>query len=162
MCTYILVRSRVRSTLRSKRQVFFFNFMPFHVSPMSSLPTSPFTILEPQYPWIDEFYVVQERRVTDCKAPKCEMAGRAHNASNIYEYIFERLSHVILFSKELTCWLGRLSIVSTLFFFTFWTAVKYFIFIIKFQEKFRDRRIWNFVTDPFTSYTKAFKEERLF
>ena len=33
-------------------------------------PTSPFTILEPQNPWIDEFYIVQERRVTDFKALK--------------------------------------------------------------------------------------------
>ena len=35
-----------------------------------SYPTSPFTIFEPQNPWIDEFYVVQERRATDLKAPK--------------------------------------------------------------------------------------------
>ena len=27
-------------------------------------PTSPFTILEPENPWIDEFYVAQERRAT--------------------------------------------------------------------------------------------------
>ena len=33
-------------------------------------PTSPFTIQEPQYPWIEEFYVVQKRRATDLKAPK--------------------------------------------------------------------------------------------
>ena len=30
---------------------------------------SPFQILEPQSPWIDEFYVVQERRATGFKAP---------------------------------------------------------------------------------------------
>ena len=36
----------------------------------SDCPTSPFTILEPQNPWIDEFYVVQKRRATDFKAPK--------------------------------------------------------------------------------------------
>ena len=33
-------------------------------------PTSPFTLLEPQSPWIGEFYVVRERRETDFKAPK--------------------------------------------------------------------------------------------
>ena len=33
-------------------------------------PTSPFTILEPQDQDIVEFYVVQERRATDFKAPK--------------------------------------------------------------------------------------------
>ena len=34
-----------------------------------SCPTSPFTILEPQNPWIGEFYVVQERRAMDFRAP---------------------------------------------------------------------------------------------
>ena len=33
-------------------------------------PTSPFTILEPQIRWIDEFYKVWERRLTDFEAPK--------------------------------------------------------------------------------------------
>ena len=33
-------------------------------------PTRPFTIREPQNPWFDEFYLVQEVRVTDFKAPK--------------------------------------------------------------------------------------------
>ena len=33
-------------------------------------PTSPFTILETQNPWIDEFYVVQEHRATNFKALK--------------------------------------------------------------------------------------------
>ena len=33
-------------------------------------PTSPFTILEPQNPWIGEFYAVQERRATDKKGSK--------------------------------------------------------------------------------------------
>ena len=33
-------------------------------------PTNPFAILEPQNPWIDEFYVVQERHATDFKAPR--------------------------------------------------------------------------------------------
>ena len=33
-------------------------------------PTSPFTIWEPQDPWIDEFLVVYERRATDLKASK--------------------------------------------------------------------------------------------
>ena len=33
-------------------------------------PASPVTILEPQNPWIDEFYVVQESVTTDSKAPK--------------------------------------------------------------------------------------------
>ena len=33
-------------------------------------PTSPFIILEPENPWIDEFYVVPESRATDFKAPK--------------------------------------------------------------------------------------------
>ena len=33
-------------------------------------PTSPFPILEPQNPWIDEFYLVQKRHLTDLKAPK--------------------------------------------------------------------------------------------
>lgn len=33
-------------------------------------PTIPFTILEPQNPWIDVFYELQERRATYYKAPK--------------------------------------------------------------------------------------------
>ena len=33
-------------------------------------PTGPFTILEPQNPWVGEFHVVGERRTTDFKAPK--------------------------------------------------------------------------------------------
>ena len=33
-------------------------------------PTSPFTILEPHNPRIDEFHVIQERRASDFKAPK--------------------------------------------------------------------------------------------
>ena len=33
-------------------------------------PTNPFAILEPQNPWIDDFYVVQERHATDFKAPR--------------------------------------------------------------------------------------------
>ena len=38
---------------------------------MDTYPTSPFPILEPENPWIDEFYVVQEeRRATDFKASK--------------------------------------------------------------------------------------------
>ena len=32
------------------------------------VPTSPFTILDPQNPWIDKFVEVQERRATDFKA----------------------------------------------------------------------------------------------
>ena len=32
--------------------------------------TSPITILEPQNPWIDQFYAVGERRATDFKALK--------------------------------------------------------------------------------------------
>ena len=35
-----------------------------------SYPTNPFSILEPQDQEIGEFYVVQERRATDLKAPK--------------------------------------------------------------------------------------------
>ena len=34
------------------------------------IPTSPFTILEPQDQGIGEFYVVQKRRATDFEAPK--------------------------------------------------------------------------------------------
>ena len=33
-------------------------------------PTNPFTILEPHDQEIDEFYLVQERRVTNFEAPK--------------------------------------------------------------------------------------------
>ena len=33
-------------------------------------PASPFAILKPQNPWIDEFYVVQESRAEDFKAQK--------------------------------------------------------------------------------------------
>ena len=32
--------------------------------------TSPLTISEPQNPWIDEFYVVEERRATILTAPE--------------------------------------------------------------------------------------------
>ena len=35
-----------------------------------NFPTSLFTVLEPQNPWIDEFYVVQERLATNFKASK--------------------------------------------------------------------------------------------
>ena len=37
---------------------------------MMPYTTSPFTILKPLNPRIDEFYVVQERRTADFKAPK--------------------------------------------------------------------------------------------
>ena len=33
-------------------------------------PMSPYPIWELRNPWIDEFYVVQERRATEFKAPK--------------------------------------------------------------------------------------------
>ena len=35
-------------------------------------PTSPFPILEPPNPWIDKFYLVQERRKTGFEAPKLQ------------------------------------------------------------------------------------------
>ena len=38
-------------------------------------PTNPFTILEPQDQEIGEFYVVQERHMTDFKAPKLWMGS---------------------------------------------------------------------------------------
>ena len=34
------------------------------------IPTSPFTVLEPQNLWIDEYYVAQKRRSMGFKAPK--------------------------------------------------------------------------------------------
>ena len=37
---------------------------------ISMSPTSPFAILQPQYLWIGELYVVQDRRSTDFKASK--------------------------------------------------------------------------------------------
>ena len=47
---------------------------------LTYLPTSSFPILEPQNPWIDKFYVVQQRRATDFKAPKLwkGSSGSAH------------------------------------------------------------------------------------
>ena len=47
-------------------------------------PTSPFTILEPQNPWIDEFYVVRERRTTDFEHPKLGKgsSGRKQQTTN--------------------------------------------------------------------------------
>ena len=33
-------------------------------------PTGPSTVLDIRNPWIDQHYVVQERRTTDFKAPK--------------------------------------------------------------------------------------------
>ena len=54
---------------------------------LSLFPTSPFTILDPQNPWIDEFYiVVQERRGTDCKAPKLWQARRVELPSYLTGY----------------------------------------------------------------------------
>ena len=45
-----------------------------------SYPTSPFPILEPQNPWIDEFDLVREHRATDFKAPKL----RKGSSTNYY------------------------------------------------------------------------------
>ena len=47
-------------------------------------PTSPFTILEPQNPWIDEFYVVQERRTTDFKALKLRKGSSGNRPFHIF------------------------------------------------------------------------------
>ena len=48
-------------------------------------PTSHFTILEPQNPWIDEFYVVQERCTTDSilKLQKWRRSRRGGNAKSL-------------------------------------------------------------------------------
>ena len=56
------------------------NASQFQVSPkniaweipslMDSCPTGPFTNLEPQNAWIDDFIAIQERLVTDFKSPK--------------------------------------------------------------------------------------------
>ena len=40
-----------------------------------NIPTSPFTILEPQNPWIDEFYVVPERPAADFIALKLQKSS---------------------------------------------------------------------------------------
>ena len=45
------------------------------------VPTSPFTILEPQNPGIDKFYVIQERRTTDFRAAKL---GKGSSGSAAY------------------------------------------------------------------------------
>ena len=46
-------------------------------------PTSPFTILEPQNPWIRQFHELQERQATDFKAPKLwkGSSGGRHTAA---------------------------------------------------------------------------------
>ena len=51
------------------------------------LPTSPFTVLELQNPWIDEFYVVQERRATDFKVPK-SWKGSSSRCRFLYSSIY--------------------------------------------------------------------------
>ena len=42
-------------------------------------PTSPFPISEPPNPWIDDFFVVKERRATDFKLQNCERARRVES-----------------------------------------------------------------------------------
>ena len=49
--------------------------LPAHPYAVSTHPTNPFTILEPQDQEISEFYVVQERHTTDFKAPKLWMGS---------------------------------------------------------------------------------------
>ena len=48
-----------------------------------SYPTSPFTILEPRNPWMDEFHVFQERLATDFKAPQL---GKGSSGSYMIEF----------------------------------------------------------------------------
>ena len=71
------------------------NFTRWNYETISSLvliynsycPTSPFTVLEPQNPWIDEFYVVQKRLAPDFKAPKSwkGSSGGFHNSTQCSE-----------------------------------------------------------------------------
>ena len=44
--------------------------LALHQNSDRAFPTSPFTIFEPQIPWINKICVVWERRVMDFKAPK--------------------------------------------------------------------------------------------
>ena len=57
----------------------------FLVQPL--FPTRPFTILEPQNSWIDEFYVGQERWLTDFKAPKL-WKGSSGCKLNVYDVMY--------------------------------------------------------------------------
>ena len=45
---------------------------------------SPFTILEPQNPWIDGYHVVQERRGTDFKAVNLALSSRPANTALLF------------------------------------------------------------------------------
>ena len=57
---------------------------------------SLFIILEPENQWIDEFYLVHERRAKDFNAPNCERARRAdYIAASKGELLSERFFIIV-------------------------------------------------------------------
>ena len=61
------------------------------------VPDEPFPNLKPQNPWIQEFYVVQERCVTNLKAPKMCRLARNGGGPSRYLSDSERTGRVPLF-----------------------------------------------------------------
>ena len=55
-------------------------FCKYETHPRREYTTSPFTILEPRNSWIDEFYVVQERRETDFEVSKLLKSSSGNHA----------------------------------------------------------------------------------
>ena len=66
---------------------------------MCSYLTSSFTILEPQNPWIDKFYLVQERCAMDFKAPKLRKGSSCSPPLQLKNGIFPSLSWATLAAK---------------------------------------------------------------
>ena len=73
-----------------------------------TLPTNVCLILEPQNPWIDTFYfIVQERRATDYKAPKLQKGSSGfHNFEPQYFPVVQERHKTDLKASKL--WKGRL------------------------------------------------------
>ena len=61
--------------------------LTMNISSNKPLAASPFTIIEPQNPWIDEFYVVQERCATDFRSSKI-VKGFVRCKTQWQEFVF--------------------------------------------------------------------------
>ena len=75
----------------------------------SPYPTSPFPIIELQNPWIDEFYVVGERRRWLFKLQNCERARRV-NDGGTWHYCMYSESNKLKACNKLDCDLAKAKI----------------------------------------------------
>ena len=63
----------------------------FCTEPDEPFPANPFTILEPEDQGIGEFYVVQERRATDFKAPELWKSSSGCTILELYNHLHKSL-----------------------------------------------------------------------